>query len=236
METRRLVKTKGIVLSEVNFSESDKMLTVLTPDLGKISCVAKGARKMQSTLLATSQMFAFSEMVLYRGRGENYYINSAELIEPFYSIRTDYERLECAMNCVKFVRRYVQENQMSVYVLKLLLNTIYLLSVSEKNKELIKSVFELKAVCLFGFKPNFNGCVECGERNVTGFSVKKGGLICKGCSCLDKGVISLSEGAVTAIRYIIQSDLKKLFSFEVSESVLAEIKYFNNIYIKDKLE
>ena len=50
METRRLVKTKGIVLSEVNFSESDKMLTVLTPDLGKISCVAKGARKMQSTL------------------------------------------------------------------------------------------------------------------------------------------------------------------------------------------
>lgn len=236
MDTRRLVKTKGIVLSEVNFSESDKMLTVLTPDLGKISCVAKGARKMQSNLLAASQMFAFSEMVLYRGRGENYYINSAELIEPFYSIRTDYERLECAMNCVKFIRRYIQENQMSVYVLKLLLNTIYLLSVGEKNTELIKSVFELKAVCLMGFKPNFGNCVECGNTAVNGFSMKKGGLVCKDCSYLDKGIISLSDGAITAIRYIIFSDLKKLFSFEVSENVLAEIQYFNNIYIKDKLD
>lgn len=236
MDTRRLVKTKGIVLSEVNFSESDKMLTVLTPDLGKISCVAKGARKMQSSLLASSQVFAFSEMVLYRGRGENYYINSAELIEPFYSIRTDYERLECAMNCAKFIRRYVQENQMSVYVLKLLLNTIYLLSVGEKNIELIRNVFELKAVCLLGFKPNFGNCVECGNISVNGFSMKKGGLVCRGCSCLDKGVINLSDGAITAIRYIIQSELKKLFSFEVSESVLTEIQYFNSIYIKDKLD
>ena len=46
MSNGKVVKTKGIVLSETNFSESDKMLTVLTPDLGRITCVAKGARKM----------------------------------------------------------------------------------------------------------------------------------------------------------------------------------------------
>lgn len=236
MDTRKLVKTKGIVLSEVNFSESDKMLTILTPDLGKISCVAKGARKMQSKLLSASQIFAFSEIVLYRSRGENYYINSAELIEPFYAIRNDYDRLTCAMDCVKFVRKYVQENQMSVYILKLLLNTIYLLSVSEKSTELIKCVFELKATCLLGYKPNFFECIECGKTDVMGFSLKKSGVVCKECAVIDKGIISLSEGAIFAIRYIIKSDLKKLFSFEVSEDVLKEIQFFNNIYLKDKLE
>ena len=236
MDTRKLVKTKGIVLSEVNFSESDKMLTVLTPDLGKISCVAKGARKMQSKLLSASQLFAFSDMVLYRSRGENYYINSAELIEPFYAIRNDYDRLTCAMECVKFTRKYVQENQMSVYMLKLLLNTIYLLSVSEKNTGLIKCVFELKATCLLGYKPNFSGCIECGSKNTIGFSMKKGGLVCKDCGIIDKAVINLSKGAIFAIRYIIQSDLKRLFSFEVSNEVFEEIQFFNNIYVKDKLE
>lgn len=236
MDTRRLVKTKGIVLSEVNFSESDKMLTVLTPDLGKISCVAKGARKTQSKLLASSQIFAFSELVLYRSRGENYYINSAELIEPFYAIRSDYDRLTCAMDCVKFIRKYIQENQMSVYILKLLLNTIYLLSINGKDTRMIKVVFELKATCLLGFKPDFIACVECGNSKTIGFSMRKGGLVCEECGIIDKGIINLSEGAIFAIRYIVQSDLKKLFSFEVSNEVLEEIEFFNNIYLKDKLE
>ena len=236
MDTRKLVKTKGIVLSEVNFSESDKMLTILTPDLGKISCVAKGARKMQSKLLASSQVFAFSEMVLYRSRGENYYINSAELIEPFYAIRNDYDRLDCAMNCVKFTRKYVQENQTSIYMLKLLLNTIYLLSVGDKDTALVKSVFELKAVCLMGFKPDFKSCTECGNSKVYGFSMKKGGLVCFNCGSIDKSVITLSEGAIVAIRYIVESDLKRLFSFNVSSEVLQEIQFFNNVYLKDKLE
>lgn len=236
MDTGKLVKTKGIVLSEVSFSESDKMLTVLTPDLGKISCVAKGARKLHSKLLSASQIFAFSDMVLYKSRGDNYYINSAELIEPFYALRNDYNRLDCAMNCIKFTKKNVQENQMSVYMLKLLLNTIYLLSSSAKNTDLIKAAFELKATCLLGYKPSFGGCIVCGNKDASGFSIKNGGTICRGCASLDKSVISLSSDTITALRYIVQSDLKKLFSFDVSQEVLQEIQFFNNIYLKDKLE
>lgn len=235
MDTGKIVKTKGLVLSEVNFSESDKMLTVLTPDLGKISCVAKGARKMRSGLLASTQIFAFSDMVLYRGNGENYYINSAELIEPFYAIRNDYDRLECAMECIKFTRLCVQENQVAFNILKLLLNTIYLLSTGEKKNEFVKSVFQLKFVCLIGFKPDLTACISCGSRDLIGFSVKKSGAICKVCGGLDKSMLSLSKGAITAIGYIAQSDLKKLFSFNVSEDILNELQLFNRVYLQDKL-
>ena len=100
----------------------------------------------------------------------------------------------------------------------------------------IEWVFELKATCLLGYKPNFSGCVECGSKDAIGFSMKRGGLVCKECGIIDKAVINLSEGAIFAIRYIIQSDLKKLFSFEVSDEVFEEIQFFNNIYLKDKLE
>ena len=236
MDTRKLVKTKGIVLAETNFSEADKMLTVLTPDLGKISCVAKGARRLHNKLMSTSQVFAFSDLVLYRGNGETYYINSAELIDAFYPLRVDYDKLNPAMDCISFAKKNIQENQSSLPILKLLLNTIYLLSTGEKDSELVKSVYELKGVCLLGYTPRVNGCVECGSKEIVGFSMKNNGMVCKNCGIIDKSLISLKPGTVSAIHYIVNSDLKKLFSFNVTEDIIKELQLFNKVYMKEKLE
>lgn len=229
MSNGKVVKTKGIVLSETNFSESDKMLTVLTPDLGRITCVAKGARKMQSPILSASQIFAFSELVLFRSKGDMYYINSAELIEAFYALRTDYDKLEAAMFCVKFVKQNVCENQISVNMLKLLLNSIYLIATGEKPIELVKNVFLLKAVCILGYTPNFSALEE-DETTVSGYSMQKGELVYR--TSFDKSMIGLSYDAMIAIRYVIQSDLKKVFSFQIREDVLNELAFFNKIYIQ----
>jgi len=235
--TQKIVKTKGIVLAETNFSESDKMLTVLTPDLGKISCVAKGARRLKNKLMPISQVFAFSDMILYRGNSDTYYINSAELIDSFYSLRMDYDKLECAMECLSFAKRNIHENQISVLMIKLLLNTIYLLSVGEKSTDFIKSVYELKATCILGYKPHFLTCCSiCGNKELLGFSVSKNGLVCKKCGIIDKSVISLSPGTIQAIGYIISSELKKLFSFEITDEIKKELELFNKIYIKEKLD
>ena len=236
MDTRKIVKTKGIVLAETNFSEADKMLTVLTPDLGKISCVAKGARRLQNKLMPTSQVFAFSDMILYRGKNDSYYINSAELIEPFYSLRVDYDKLEAAMACIKFIKKNVHENQSSVLLLKLLLNTIYLLSIGEKDAEFVKDVYELKATCLMGYSPQVNGCVECGSNDIIGFSMKKNGMICRYCGIVDKSLIELKPGTVATIKYIVNSDLKKLFSFNITEDIVKELQLFNKIYLQEKLD
>lgn len=230
MSTGKVIKTKGIVLSEVNFSESDKMLTILTPDLGRITCVAKGARKMQSPILSASQIFAFSELVLFRSKGDMYYINSAELIEAFYALRTDYDKLEAAMFCVKFVKQNVCENQISVMMLKLLLNSIYLIATGEKPIDLVKNVFLLKAICILGYTPNFSSSDD--DTAVSGYSMQKGELVYCASGNLDKSLIHLSYDAVIAIRYIIQSDLKKVFSFQIREDVLNEIVFFNKIYLQ----
>lgn len=236
MDTRKIVKTKGIVLAETNFSEADKMLTVLTPDLGKISCVAKGARRLQNKLMPTSQVFAFSDMILYRGKSDTYYIDSAELIEPFYSLRVDYDKLESAMDCLKFIKKNIQENQSSVSILKLLLNTIYLLSSTDKNPEFVKEVYQLKATCLLGYAPRVSGCLECNDKNTVGFSMKKNGMVCKKCGIIDKSLIELKPGTISSISYIVNSDLKKLFSFNITEDIIKELQLFNKIYINEKLE
>ena len=59
------INVKGIVLAENNMGDYDKMLTILTPNLGKISCSAKGARRPKSALLAGTQLFCFCEYLIY---------------------------------------------------------------------------------------------------------------------------------------------------------------------------
>lgn len=88
-----IVKTKGIIIAENNLNDYDKMLTILTPGLGKIGCVAKGARRTKSLLLAGTQFLCFGEYILYKA-GEIYSMNSCEIIEVFYPIRTDFENLD----------------------------------------------------------------------------------------------------------------------------------------------
>lgn len=60
-----IIKTKGIILRESNMGDFDKMLTILTPGYGKISCAAKGARKPSSSMLAGTQFLSFGEYVIY---------------------------------------------------------------------------------------------------------------------------------------------------------------------------
>jgi DNA repair protein RecO (recombination protein O) len=219
---------------DVNFSESDKMLTILTPDLGKISCVAKGARRIKSRMLASSQLFAFSNFILYKSNGDTYYINSSELIESFYNIRNDLDSLNCAMECTKFLKDNIQENQNSIFILKLLLNTIYLLSTSNKNTDIIRNVFLIKAICILGYTPLFFSCGGCGGKETLNyFDFKESSLKCEKCS--ESKEVKLSDSAVIAIRYIIKSDLKKLFSFKISEEVLNEIELFRKLYIENKI-
>ena len=79
------------------------MLTMLTPGLGKISCVAKGARRQRSALLAGTQFLCFGEYLMYRG-ANTYNINSCETIEVFYKLRTDLDKLNYAVEITKIIR------------------------------------------------------------------------------------------------------------------------------------
>ena len=97
------VKINGIVIAENNMGDYDKMLTILTPNYGKISCVAKGARRPQSALLAGTQLFCFGEYMMYKGTN-TYHINSCETIEIFYNLRTDLDKLKYAIHINKIIQ------------------------------------------------------------------------------------------------------------------------------------
>ena len=230
------IKVKGIVLSENNMGDYDKMLTILTPNLGKISCSAKGARRPKSALLAGTQIFCFCEYLMYRGTS-TYHINSCETIEMFYKIRTDLDKLKYAIHLNKIVQDVTEENENCYRILQLYLNALYTISETDKDKDLVISIFKLRLLTLLGFTPRVMACVNCKEKeNLHYFSVRDNGVKCEICGKQDKSCIFMSESTATAIKYTVSAPPKKLFSFSLKNEALEEFKLITKIYFNEKME
>ena len=230
------IKVNGIVISENNMGDFDKMLTILTPNLGKIGCSARGARRLKSLLLSGTQFLCFGEYMLFKG-SETYSINSCETIEMFYNIRTDLEKLTYASYITKIINDVTTENQNSFYTLKLFLNTLYMISETDKNLDFIVAVFKIRILKILGFAPNSLECVNCkSKENLNYFSIKDNGFKCNSCGKLDTGAIQMRDATRNAINYILRSDSKKIFSFELSEKCQKELELIANIFLNEKLE
>ena len=230
-----LLKVKGIVISENNMNDFDKMITILTPN-GKIGCSAKGARRTKSLLLAGTQFLCFGDFLLYKGN-DVYSVNSCEPIEIFYNIRNDLDKLMIVAEITKIINDVTTENQNTYNILKLYLNTLYTLSEKEKNPNLIISIFKLRLLKILGFTPNVEECVCCrNKEEMKYFSFKENGFKCSSCGKIDKGAVEMSEGTYKSIIYAIKADIKKLYSITVPENVIKELEIISKIYLEEKLE
>ena len=230
------IKVNGIIIAENNSNDFDKMLTMLTPNLGKIGCSARGARRTKSQLLAGTQFLCFGEYMLFKG-SEIYSINSCNTIEMFYNLRTDLDKLMYASHITKIINDVTTENQNSYYILQLFLNTLYAMSETDKNLDLITSAFKLRLLKILGFTPNVNECVCCkSKENLTEFSFKDNGFKCTACGQQDAGAFRISESTRNAIIYSIKANPKKIFSFDLAETPLKEFEIVSRLFLNEKLE
>lgn len=230
------IKTKGIVLVENNLGDYDKILTILTPGMGKISCGAKGARRPKSLLMAGTQFLCFADYLIYKG-SDTYSINSCETIEFFYNIRTDLDKYKYAVHITKIILDVTNENENSYRTLQLFLNTLYTISETDKNLDLILAIFKLRLMCILGFKPQVEKCTNCGiEEDIKYFSLKDNGFKCSSCGRSDKSAIEIMPVTVDAIKYITLAPAKKIFSFNVPEESIKELEIISKLYLNEKLE
>ena len=181
-------------------------------------------------------MFCFGEYLMYKGTN-TYHINSVEPIEVFYNIRTDLDKLKYAVHINKIVQDVTCENQNCFHILQLLLNTLYVISETDKDLDLILSIFKLRLLSILGYKPKIEACVNCNSKEeLEYFSIKENGLKCKACAKQDTSSISVSKSTLNAIKYTIIAPPKKLFSFNIKDEAFEEFKLIANIYFNQKLE
>ena len=129
------------------------------------------------------------------------------------------------------------ENESDYKILQLVLNTMYMISESDKDLDFILSVFKLRLLSIIGYRPVIESCVNCESfKDVNYFSFMDSGLKCEACAKQDKGAMKLTEATIKAIKFIIWANPKKIFSFDISEESKRELKVLTKIYLNNCLD
>ena len=236
MQSGKIV-TSGLVLRETETKETDKILTVLTPDLGKISLIARGARRRNSPLAAGCQLLAYSELTIYQ-RGAWRYVSEASTIELFDGVRRDFELLSLASYFAELTESVSGEEQPAPEILSLLLNALYALSALKKDPLLVKPVFELRLMALSGFEPLADGCAVCGKKEPERpmLDVVQGVVHCAGCKQPGGLSLPLTRGSLAALRHALYGDEKRLYSFTLDKSALRQLDHAAEAFVAAQLE
>lgn len=222
-------KTKGIVVKESPVGDYDKRLIILTKDYGKITAFAKGCRRSQNKMMASSSLFAYSELVLYKGRN-SYNVSQASLVEGFYDLRYDVELLTYGMYMLEFVEHVAKEDEEEAALLRWLLISLRALSRQKVAARLAVRIFELKAMSLLGFTPWLNECTVCQEENVAYFSSLEGGVVCHLRHEITD-LLPMSKTTHYTMAYILTKPEKEAYSFTLSDEWLIELEMIMNQFI-----
>lgn len=224
---------QGLVLREVRYKESDRILTLLTDKRGKITLKAQGALGRKSRIAAATQSLCFSEFSLepagYTGAAGQWRIASASTVEQFLGLREDIAALALGVYFAELLETVCAEELADGAALSLGLNALYALSRKLYEPTHIKAVFELRLMAIEGFEPDLNGCAVCGRQDVQEpmFSPDSGLLHCRDCGgAVYGGAMPLDEGALAAMRHIVTAEPKKIYNFALpaeSEQRLARV-------------
>ena len=222
----------GMVLSAMPVGEYDRRLVILTKERGRISAFAKGARRPKSMLMGCSQPFVFGMFTLYQGR-DSYSVNSAEIQNYFEEIRDNLEIVSFASYFCEFATYLTRENVDGTDILKLLYQSFRALIKENISNELIRVIFEIKILCFNGEAPQVFECVRCRRKEaLTLFHSRKGGLLCKWCGREISGGFEVSDNLIYTLQYIVTADIKRLYTFAVTEELLQNLKKLSRDYMK----
>ena len=233
-------KTKALVLRSVDYKESDKILTLLTQELGKITVSARGCRKKGSPIAASCQLLAWSELVLYDYQGR-WSVKEGETLRLFQGVREDLERFALGCYFAEAAEALAVEGLPSPELLSLTLNSLHALDqMPQKPLALVKAAFELRLMCAAGYEPILDGCAVCGAERPEEprFHLREGALHCAKCrGGVGEGIsMPVSPPVLAAMRHVVCGDARRLFSFRLDSGALEELAGVSEAYLLTQLE
>lgn len=236
----------GIVVKELPLNDNDKLLTIITGKRGKMVVLAKGIKAVNSKRGAGAQLFCYSEFCFVK-RDDKLWLDAIEVKDTFSELADDIEAVALASYFCEVACEVCVEENDETEMHRLLLNCIYALArLKNKPKWIIKAAFELQAMCIQGFAPNFDSCALCGgemktlPKNII-FELMQGGFVCDKCNGsetfeLSKDGYAVSRDTYEAIKYVCTSSQSKMLSFILPDLVRKEFSKICEQYITVQTE
>ena len=245
MDTPRRYQTQGIILRQTKLGEFDKILTIYTPEFGKLRAVAKGACRPQSKLGGNVEPLTHSLMLLAKGRNLDI-VTQSQTINGFLALKSGLWRMACGLYILELMDSFTVEGGANPPLFDLLLEILNQLSQPESDETILR-YFELHILHYLGYRPQLHRCVSCDlplKPIVNFFSPSKGGLLCPHCNSEEnhryeqieaislKPSLPLSVGALKVLRLWQSCDYATARRVRVKPELSSELERVLHEYIR----
>ena len=240
MSRARLYKTEGIVLRSMDLGEADRVLTVLTPRLGKLRVIAKGIRRTRSRLGGGLEPFSDVHLVLAIGRTFDV-VTQVALEDPHLGLRNDLHSTASAWYLVELVDRFCEGSADSHDAFVLLAQGLAALDAPDGavSREVVARWYELHLLDAMGFRPELTRCLECGadigpEANT--FSPVAGGVVGPECAHAALGGRPITPEGLKVMRHLQRSSLTAILRLRLASGVQREVERLLHATVSAVLE
>jgi DNA repair protein RecO (recombination protein O) len=208
--------TPAILLRRLDYGDFDLILTFLSLERGKISLIAKSAKKSTKRFAGILELFSLMEVVAGTGKGRGLAVlQEAALKSPFSTIRNDIRKTAYASYWCELLYKWVEENQKQAPLYYLLKHVLSQLDGGALAAAEISIFFQMRLLNISGHGPSLRQCGRCRknletiECNPVVFDIAKGAILCDGCASGAGGRIRLSKGTIKQLLWVESGDLKK---------------------------
>jgi DNA repair protein RecO (recombination protein O) len=230
-------QTQAIVIKDNKIGETDKLVTLYTPEFGKLKAVARGAYRPGSKLGGNVEPFTYSLVMLARGRSLDI-ITQSQTIDAFPVLKSNLWRMACGLYILELIDSFTVENDENRPLFNSLLNSLCWLS-QDKSSEIVLYYFELHLLHHLGYRPQLTRCVSCGatlKPEANFFSYSQGGILCLHCRQQDLTSHLLSVNALKVLRLWQSHNYATAKQVKLSPELSSELEQVLQGYIRYLLQ
>jgi DNA repair protein RecO (recombination protein O) len=227
-----LYRTEAVVLGHKKLGEADKILTLFSPEKGKIHAVARGVCRPRNHLIGGTQLFSYSSFLLFNGKSLDT-IGQCEVKESFFRIREELNRMAYGLYFAELLQASTPAEEKNRHLFYFFLKTLHLLQ-NHADLELLSRIYEIKLMALQGFAPQLSECVMCGEevKHNVGFSPALGGIICSKCHGEDSHSVNISMRTLEIMKRIMYGTYESINNLDTDKIIMTQLKESLRLFIE----
>lgn len=230
--------TPAILLRRLDYADFDLILTFLSLQRGKISLIAKSAKKSTKRFAGILELFSLIEVVGRTGKGRGLpVLQEATLKYPFSSIRNDISKTAYASYWCELIHNWLEENQRQIQLYDLLKHVLGQLDSGTSAAAELNALFQMRLLHFTGHGPNLRQCARCRknleaiEAHQVVFDISLGAILCAACASGSGGRVRLSKGTIKQLIWLEHGDLKKAARVRLGTQAIRESREFLETFV-----
>jgi DNA repair protein RecO (recombination protein O) len=223
-----LCKAEAITIRLTDFSETSQVAVFYTREFGRLSALAKGAKRPRNNFEGQLDLLCLSQIVFVRKTTTTLHVlTECKLLDRFMGLRADVRRLYAALYAAELVREVTPLEESQPPIFELLLATLRALS-DGSDVDVALLMFEVRLLGLAGYAPRLGACVACGTealpKATVAYSARLGGVLCPACRDRDAKSVGVPRGSLAVLERLAEGAVRRAGTLRLPSGMLVVLR------------